>query len=92
MILLSHDPDVFPFVPERVTLTTKVNPWRLLHRLSERYRFTLAYRDGIWEFNREAVGALVARVYFLKHTNLDVFKASQNAFSSIGAISNAASA
>ncbi len=77
--------------PERVTLTTKVNPWRLLHRLSERYRFTLAYRDGIWEFNREAVGALVARVYFLKHTNLDVFKASQNAFSSIGAISNAAS-
>lgn len=77
--------------PERVTLTTKVNPWRLLHRLGDRYRFTMAYRDGIWEFNREAVGALVAKVYFLKHTNLDVFKASQNAFSAIGAISNAAS-
>jgi hypothetical protein len=74
--------------PERVTLTTKVNPWRLLHRLGDRYRFSMVYRDGIWEFNREAVGALVARVYFLRHTNLDVFKTSQNAFSSIGSISS----
>ena len=77
--------------PERVTLTTKVAPWRLLTRLSERYRFTMTYREGIWEFNREAVGALVAKVYFLKHTNLDIYKTSQNAFSSIGAISNASS-
>lgn len=77
--------------PERVTLTTKVNPWRLLHRLGDRYRFTMTYRDGIWEFNREAVSSLVAKVYFLKHTNLDVYKTSQNAFSSIGAISNASS-
>lgn len=72
--------------PERVTLTTKVSPWRLLGRLSERYRFSMAFREGIWEFNREAVGALVARVYFLKHTNLDVYKTSQNAFSSVGSI------
>lgn len=75
--------------PDRVTLTTKVSPWRLLHRLSDRYRFTMAYRDGIWEFNREAAGSLVARVYFLKHTNLDVYKVSQNSFSSIGAITSA---
>ena len=46
--------------PERITLTTKVSPWRLLNRLSDRYRFTMAYREGIWEFNREAGGALVA--------------------------------
>jgi hypothetical protein len=77
--------------PERVTLTTKVNPWRLLHRLGDRYRFSMVYRDGIWEFNREAVGALFAKVYFLKHTNLDVYKTTQNAFSSIGAISSATS-
>lgn len=77
--------------PERVTLTTKVSPWRLLHRLSDRYRFAMAYRDGIWEFNREAVGALVARVYVLKHTNLDVYKASQNAFASVGGATAAAS-
>ncbi len=74
--------------PERVTLTTKVTPWRLLNRLSDRYRFTMVYRDGIWEFNREAVGALVAKVYSLKHTNLDVYKTSQNAFSAVGAVSN----
>lgn len=74
--------------PERITLTTKVSPWRLLNRLSDRYRFTMAFRDGIWEFNREAVGALVARVYSLKNTNLDVYKASQNSFSAVGSISN----
>lgn len=74
--------------PERITLTTKVNPWRLLNRLSERYRFAMAYREGIWEFNREAVGALVARVYFLKHTNLDVYKTSQNAFSAVGSMTS----
>ncbi len=75
--------------PERVTLTTKVSPWRLLNRLSDRYRFTMAYRDGIWEFNREAVGALIARVYYLKNTNLDVYKTSQNSFSTIGSIASA---
>ncbi|PTX98486.1 hypothetical protein [Opitutus sp. ER46] len=78
--------------PERVTLTTKVSPWRLLNRLSDRYRFTLAYRDGIWEFNREATGALIARVYALKHTNLDVYKAAQNAFATVGATTSAAPA
>lgn len=70
--------------PERVTLTTKVSAWRLLNRLSDRYRFSMAYRDGIWEFNREAVGALVAKVYSLKHTNLDIYKTSQNSFASVG--------
>ena len=78
--------------PERITLATKINPWRLLNRLSDRYRFTMAYRDGVWEFNREAVGALVAKVYFLKHTNLDIYKTSQNSFSAVGSISNAAAA
>jgi len=77
--------------PERITLTTKVSPWRLLNRLSERYRFTMAYREGIWEFNREAVGALVAKVYALKHTNLDVYKTSQNSFAGVGSVSSAQS-
>jgi hypothetical protein len=88
MNFIAPAPDEFP---ERITLTTKVNPWRLLHRLGDRYRFSMVYRDGIWEFNREAVGALFAKVYFLKHTNLDVYKTTQNAFSSIGAISSATS-
>jgi type II secretory pathway component GspD/PulD (secretin) len=73
--------------PERITLTTKVSPWRLLNRLGERYRFSMACREGIWEFNREAAGAVVARVYFLKHTNLDIYRASQNSFSTVGSIS-----
>jgi type II secretory pathway component GspD/PulD (secretin) len=88
MNFIAPPPDEFP---ERVTLTTKVSPWRLLNRLSDRYRFTMAYRDGIWEFNREAVGVLVAKVYLLKHTNLDVYRTSQNAFSSVGTVSNAGS-
>lgn len=68
---------------ERVTLTTKVNPWRLLNRLGERYGFAMRFRDGIWEFNRDEPMTLVARVYSLKHTNLDLYKTSQNAFSSV---------
>jgi type II secretory pathway component GspD/PulD (secretin) len=70
--------------PERITLNTKVSPWHLLNRLGERYRFSMLYRDGIWEFNRDAVGALVAKVYVLKHTNLDIYRTSQNSFSTIG--------
>lgn len=85
MNFIAPAPEEFP---ERITLTTKVNPWRLLNRLSERHRFGMAYREGIWEFNREPAGSLIARVYALKHTNLDVYKASQNAFSTIGAVSN----
>ncbi|HVU32632.1 MAG TPA: hypothetical protein VHE61_04310 [Opitutaceae bacterium] len=71
---------------ERVTLTTKVNPWRLLHRLSDRYQFGMIYRDGIWEFDREAAGLVVPRTYFLKHTNLDVYRTSQNSFAGVGTI------
>lgn len=69
--------------PEPITLTTKVSPWRLLHRLGERYGFTMAFHDGIWEFNRETAREITAKVYALQHTNLDVYKTTQNAFSSV---------
>jgi len=70
--------------PEPVTLSTRVNPWRLLQLLGERYRFTMHYRGGVWLFDREAVGALVSKTYRLLHTNLDNFKASQNSFNMLG--------
>lgn len=75
---------------ERITLTTKVSPWHLLNRLADRYRFTMLFRGGIWEFDRESAGAIVPRVYALKSTNLDVYSASQNSFASVGG--NAATA
>ncbi len=78
-------------LPERITLTTKVSPWRLLNRLGERYAFSMSCRDGIWEFNREAAGSVMARVYFLKHTNLDVYRTSQNSFSNVGSVTSLAS-
>jgi hypothetical protein len=70
--------------PEPVTLSTRVNPWRLLQLLSERYRFSMHLRGGVWLFDREPVGALVSKTYRLLHTNLDNFKASQNAFNMLG--------
>jgi len=70
--------------PEKVTLSSKLNPWKLLELLSERYRFTPEFKDGIWFFNREQVGALVAKTYYLRHTNLDTFSAAQNTYTSLG--------
>jgi len=71
--------------PESVTLSTRVSPWVLLQLLSDRYRFTLRYRSGVWIFDRDADGALVSRTYVLRNTNLDSYKATQNSFNMLGA-------
>jgi len=70
--------------PENVTLTTRVNPWEVLELLAERYRFTMKFRRGVWLFDREQEGTLYSKVYVLKNTNLDTFKASQNSFTQLG--------
>lgn len=74
--------------PETVSLTTKINPYKVLQLLGDRYRFTMQYRDGVWLFTREQTGALVTRTYELHFNNMDTFKASQNSFSSIGGITS----
>ncbi len=65
---------------EAVTFSAKVNPWRLLGILGERYHFTSRFSNGVWLFDRTDVDAVVSRTYTLKHTNLDVYKAAQNSF------------
>ena len=65
---------------ENVTFSAKVNPWRLLGILGDRYGFTCRFDNGVWLFDRTVVDALESRTYTLKHTNLDVYKAAQNSF------------
>lgn len=65
---------------ESVTLSAKLNPWKLLKILGERYRFHTEYKEGLWLFHRDNPSDLVSRTYQLKNTNLDVYKASQNSF------------
>lgn len=65
---------------EPVTLSTKVNPWQLLQILAERYGFSLVFRHGVWLFHKTMPDACMSKTYLLRHTNLDVYKASQNAF------------
>ena len=74
---------------ERITLSTKTNPWRLLQVLGERYRFTLEYREGLWLFTRETSEAMISKTYILRHTNLDAYKAAQNSFNLLGSSSGA---
>lgn len=78
--------------PESVTLSTRVSPWVLLQLLSERYRFTLKFKEGVWVFDREAAGALVSKTYLLRHTNLDSYKAAQNSFNLLGSQQGAGAA
>jgi len=68
-------PDQTDFTDE-VALTTMSNPWKLLQLLSERYRFSMRYQSGVWLFSRESAGALIAKTYVLKHTNLDTMQSS----------------
>src|ERR1035437_6146824 len=68
-------PDQADFTDE-VALTTMSNPWKLLQLLSERYRFSMRYQSGVWLFSRESAGALIAKTYVLKHTNLDTMQSS----------------
>ena len=56
---------------ELVSMTATINPWRLLQLMADRYRFTIRYQNGMWLFSRESAGALIAKTYEFKHTNLD---------------------
>jgi type II secretory pathway component GspD/PulD (secretin) len=77
MNYLAPDPASFS---ETITLSVRLNPWRLLQILAEKHRFEAFYREGVWLFRRDNPGLPVARTYTLRHTNLDVYKASQNSF------------
>ena len=70
--------------PELVTISVNMNPWGLMLELADLYRFTPRFKNGLWTFSREAVGALVPRTYHLRHTNLDSFTAKQNTMTSLG--------
>lgn len=76
-------PDASEF-PEPVTFSAKLNPWKLLRILSERYRFRTEFKDGLWLFHRDNPSDLFSRTYQLKNTNMDVYKASQNSFNLLG--------
>jgi len=57
--------------PETISLNFQGNPYELLQILGDQYRFTMTYRRGVWVFNRESAGALIGKVYRLKHSNLE---------------------
>jgi type II secretory pathway component GspD/PulD (secretin) len=61
---------------EPISMSATINPWRLLQLLSERYRFSMRFQDGMWLFSRESAGALIAKTYEFKHANLDAYKSS----------------
>lgn len=82
MNFLAPAPDRFS---EPVTLSVRLNPWRLLQILAERHRFECLFLDGVWHFKRPEVGNLESRTYTLRHTNLDVYKAAQNSFNLLSA-------
>ena len=65
---------------ESVSMSTRISPWKLLQLLSERYHFSMKYRDGVWLFDRDTGDALISRSYVLVHTNLDQYRSSQNSF------------
>lgn len=82
MSYIAPDPGLFA---EPVTLSARVNPWRLLKLLSERHGFSMRVQDGVWVFDREARTKLVSRTYLLRHANLDSYASSQNAFNLLDA-------
>src|SRR5882724_3176465 len=70
--------------PETISLNFQGNPYELLQILGDQYRFTMTYRRGVWVFNRESAGALIGKVYRLKHSNLESVKVGQNTVVTFG--------
>ena len=81
---IAPDPNDFG---ETMSMSASINPWRLLQLMSDRYRFSMRYQNGMWLFSRESAGALIAKTYDFKHTNLDRItseKSSGETFGTLG--------